>query len=72
MKCPCNGCVPPRRHEACHDHCPEYAEWIQPKLRAREERALYSTVRQDTDSPAGKASRRKLNKEKLRGHYWTS
>ena len=21
---PCKGCVPPKRHPACHDHCPEY------------------------------------------------
>lgn len=20
----CNGCVPPKRHEKCHDHCPDY------------------------------------------------
>lgn len=23
IKC-CNGCVPPKRHEACWGHCPEY------------------------------------------------
>lgn len=23
---PCKGCVPPKRHEACHDHCEEYLE----------------------------------------------
>ena len=23
IKC-CNGCVPPKRHTACWDHCPEY------------------------------------------------
>ena len=21
----CNGCVPPKRHEACWGHCPDYA-----------------------------------------------
>lgn len=25
--CPCKDCVPPERHEACHDHCPKYLEW---------------------------------------------
>lgn len=25
-KYPCKGCVPPKRHPACHDHCPEYLE----------------------------------------------
>ena len=24
IKC-CKGCVPPKRHTACHDHCPDYA-----------------------------------------------
>ena len=24
IKC-CNGCVAPKRHTACWDHCPEYA-----------------------------------------------
>lgn len=23
---PCKGCVPPKRHPACHDHCPEYLD----------------------------------------------
>ena len=23
IKC-CNGCVPPKRHEACWGHCPDY------------------------------------------------
>lgn len=22
----CNGCVQPKRHPGCHDHCPEYLE----------------------------------------------
>ena len=25
---PCYGCVPPKRHPACHDSCPERAEWV--------------------------------------------
>lgn len=25
IKC-CQFCVPPKRHTACWDHCPEYAE----------------------------------------------
>lgn len=20
----CNGCVPPKRHPGCHDHCPDF------------------------------------------------
>ena len=23
IKC-CHGCIAPRRHPGCHDHCPEY------------------------------------------------
>ena len=32
-RCPCNGCVAPRRHPGCHDHCHSegdkigYIEW---------------------------------------------
>jgi hypothetical protein len=26
IDCPCKGCVPPKRHEACHDTCQEYKE----------------------------------------------
>lgn len=24
LKRPCRGCVPPKRHRACHDTCPDY------------------------------------------------
>lgn len=24
---PCHGCVAPKRHPGCHDHCKEYADW---------------------------------------------
>lgn len=37
--CPCNGCVPPKRHEACHDHCIEYKEWKQPIVDSYDQRA---------------------------------
>lgn len=36
--CPCNGCVPPKRHEACHDHCKEFKEWKQPIIDSYAER----------------------------------
>lgn len=26
-KCPCKGCLPPRRSPACHTTCTHYAEW---------------------------------------------
>lgn len=25
--CPCNGCVPPKRHSGCHPVCPDYLKW---------------------------------------------
>lgn len=31
--CPCNGCVPPRRHPHCHSTCPDYPKWSE--LRAQ-------------------------------------
>lgn len=27
MKCPCKGCVAPKRKPGCHSVCPEYAEF---------------------------------------------
>lgn len=44
-ECPCQGCTPPKRHEACHDHCREYKDWAQPFAEAREQRVIYSQVR---------------------------
>ena len=35
IKC-CLGCVAPKRHPGCHDHCPEY---IKEKNKYNEERA---------------------------------
>ena len=27
MKCPCMGCVAPKRHPGCHSGCEEYVGW---------------------------------------------
>lgn len=27
MNNPCKGCHPPKRHESCHDTCPEHKDW---------------------------------------------
>lgn len=25
--CPCDGCVPPKRHTHCHEKCPDHDKW---------------------------------------------
>ena len=25
--CPCDGCIPPKRHIGCHTNCPDYIRW---------------------------------------------
>lgn len=32
----CKGCVPPKRHPGCHDHCPEYLEEKRKDLERKE------------------------------------
>jgi hypothetical protein len=27
MKCPCDGCVPPKRQLHCHSTCKDYIDW---------------------------------------------
>ena len=27
MKCPCDGCKPPKRTATCHAECEDYKEW---------------------------------------------
>jgi hypothetical protein len=43
IKC-CKGCVPPKRHTACHDTCPEYqaegSEDFRKKQIEKQKRAL--------------------------------
>ena len=36
IKC-CKGCIAPKRHPGCHDHCPEY---IEEKEQHEKEKAL--------------------------------
>lgn len=26
-KCPCKGCIPPKRHSGCHGKCKDYKDW---------------------------------------------
>lgn len=35
IKC-CNGCVAPKRHRACWDHCPEYLAESEERNRLKE------------------------------------
>lgn len=51
MKCPCNGCVPPKRQIHCHSTCPDYKEfrdWTdsvkQTKDKILDEERFYNTV----------------------------
>lgn len=44
--CPCRHCVTPERHEACHDSCPKYKEWVQPFIEDRKQRVIYNLVRE--------------------------
>lgn len=57
--CPCNGCVPPKRHEACHDHCKEFKEWKQPIIDSYAERAKAVDRRMINDSKTKKNMKRK-------------
>jgi hypothetical protein len=43
--CPCHGCVPPKRHEACHDSCKEYIVWKQHLIDSYEERKAIAMQR---------------------------
>ena len=43
--CPCLGCVPPKRHEACHDSCEAYKDWVRPIVQDRERRVIFNQVR---------------------------
>lgn len=44
--CPCRDCVAPERHEACHDSCQKYKEWVQPFIEVRKQRVIYNLVRE--------------------------
>lgn len=50
MICPCKDCVAPKRHEACHDSCPEYKEWKAPLIAQYEERKIASLQQSTSDS----------------------
>lgn len=46
IKC-CRDCVPPKRHTACWDHCPEYAAEKAEYERLRAEDAKKRKVKSD-------------------------
>ena len=60
IKC-CNGCVAPKRHTACWDHCPEYlAEKEQDekeKAKDRLKRKVSSDIYQQRTDRVAKAMR---------------
>lgn len=35
MKCPCIGCVPPKRKMFCHSHCDEYDAWCEQRIKEK-------------------------------------
>lgn len=53
IKC-CYGCVPPKRHTACHGHCPEYiaekAEEDEKKRLLREKKALDRAINEQREN----------------------
>ena len=54
IKC-CNGCVAPKRHRACWDHCPEYLAESEERNRLKE--AEYRKRRIDNDIYQQRADR---------------
>jgi hypothetical protein len=44
-KCPCKGCLPPKRSASCHSTCSAYAEWVEE--RAREKQAAWEQKQMD-------------------------
>lgn len=64
MSCPCRYCVPPKRHEACHDTCPDYIAWRAPRL-AEYERKKIAVLRDDY-SPGHVRAIRELHKQRSR------
>lgn len=65
--CPCKGCVPPKRHEACWDTCPEYKEWSAPFAKHREERKITNTIKEIMGERIEKAIDKKASMRKRRG-----
>lgn len=35
-KCPCKGCVAPKRKPGCHAACPEFAEYSEKRIKQKE------------------------------------
>lgn len=52
IKC-CQGCVAPKRHEACHEHCPDYN--IEKILAIVQNAAAEKAKRVDADIASQKA-----------------
>lgn len=61
VKC-CYGCVPPKRHEACWDHCPEYkaekADYAEKKAAEDMRRKVNNSIYQQRSDRVAKALRR--------------
>lgn len=45
IKCPCYGCIPPKRNGYCHSTCNEFIEW---QKKDREERAVIQNAKRKT------------------------
>ena len=60
----CHHCVPPKRHEGCHSHCPEY---IEERDAYTAERDAIRQKRKESDAVAivsHRVSRGRLSKRK--------
>ena len=61
IKC-CNGCAPPKRHEACWGHCPDFAaekaEDAEKKKQEDMRRKVNNSIYQQRSDSVTKALRR--------------
>jgi hypothetical protein len=59
----CNGCVPPKRHPGCHDHCPDFiAEKLIEDLRMdayRKQQDIQLGIRDQKTRGVTKAAKRR-------------
>ena len=43
-RCPCDGCMPPKRHQYCHANCPDYPEWVAEQKRKKQAKEMDTQV----------------------------
>ena len=64
MKCPCKGCMPPKRNAECHITCTAWIEWKQwqKKNKDRIQRAQYNEA--NVQAALVKGYRRRVHTKK--------